>query len=85
MYLLSLTIILTVLYQNEASKEKILKMVHLVYRHGARSPIQFYPNDKYQEKDWPDGAGRLTQKGMNLEYDLGKFLKERYHSEQKFY
>lgn len=53
-------------------------MVHLVYRHGARSPIQFYPTDKIQEKDWPDGGGRLTQKGMNMEYNLGKFLRERY-------
>ena len=46
-----------------ASDEKTLKMVNLVYRHGARSPLHFYPNDKYQAKDWPDGAGRLTQKG----------------------
>lgn len=57
---------------------KTLKMVNLVYRHGARSPLKFYPTDPYQEKFWPDGAGQLTQYGMQLEYDLGKFFRERY-------
>jgi len=58
--------------------EKTLRMVNLVYRHGARSPLTFYPNDPYQEKFWPDGAGRLTQYGMRLEYELGEFFRNRY-------
>lgn len=66
------------------TSEKILEMVHLVYRHGARSPVHFYPNDKVKEKDWPDGSGRLTQKGMRMEYQLGKFLKERYIVNKSF-
>ena len=55
-----------------------LRMVHLVYRHGIRAPEHFYPTDKFQEKDWRNGVGHLTQKGMTLEYELGKFLKYRY-------
>lgn len=66
------------------SHARVLKMVHLVYRHGARSPITFYPKDKMQEKDWPDGGGRLTQIGMNMEYKLGKFLKKRFITDKSF-
>lgn len=63
----------------KTSEAKTLEMVHLVYRHGHRSPIYIYPKDPYQENtSWPDGLGRLTQIGMNMEYDLGKFLKSRY-------
>lgn len=64
--------------------KKALKMVHLLYRHGARSPVHFYPSNPIQEDDWPDGAGRLTQIGMQLEYNLGNFLKERYVQNMSF-
>jgi len=63
---------------------KTLRMVNLVFRHGARSPIWFYPSDPHQAKDWPDGAGRLTQKGMMMEYNLGKFLRKRYVEKKRF-
>lgn len=56
----------------------ILKMSHVLYRHGARSPTRFFPTNPNQIDAWPDGTGRLTQKGMMLEYNLGQFLKERY-------
>jgi len=74
--------LLVVCIPNEAMVTKLgnktLQMVHLVYRHGHRSPITFYPNDPYPPSIWPDGPGRLTQLGMNLEFGLGKFLRERY-------
>ena len=55
-----------------------LKMVHMVYRHGIRAPEHFYPTNKYQESSWRNGIGHLTQKGMMVEYELGKFIKYRY-------
>uniref|UniRef100_A0A7M5UZU2 acid phosphatase n=1 Tax=Clytia hemisphaerica TaxID=252671 RepID=A0A7M5UZU2_9CNID len=54
-----------------------LIMSNLLYRHGARSPQFIYPTDPHKDH-WKDGVGRLTQKGMKMEYDLGKFLKTRY-------
>jgi len=62
---------------------RTLKMVHLVYRHGARSPMQFYPTNP-NIKYWKDGPGRLTQIGMNMQFELGKFLKDRYITNTHF-
>jgi len=66
---------------NECKK---LKMAHVVFRHGARSPLYYYPSDPHQDSAWPDGTGRLTQRGMNMEYELGKFLRKRYIVDKKF-
>lgn len=65
------------------SAGKTLIMSNLVYRHGARSPRAIYPNDPHQVDFWPDGLGRLTQYGMRLEYNLGKFFRERYVVQNK--
>ena len=61
-----------------ASESSTLKMVHLVYRHGARSPTNFYPNDIYNDR-WPDGEGRLTQKGKSFNSMLLSLLKKKVH------
>ncbi|KAL4228068.1 mitochondrial acyl carrier protein [Mactra antiquata] len=55
-----------------------LRLVNVLYRHGDRSPTHSYKNDIYQESDWPQGYGQLSKKGKKQEYELGKFLKERY-------
>ncbi|XP_078359951.1 prostatic acid phosphatase-like [Oculina patagonica] len=59
-----------------------LRMVNVVYRHGDRSPAQFFPADKHKNY-WPQGPGQLTQIGMEQEYELGQFFKDRYVKEYK--
>ncbi|XP_066910405.1 prostatic acid phosphatase-like [Clytia hemisphaerica] len=75
-WLCSVFVILASIFQN--INGDTLKMSNILYRHGARSPTRFYPTNPNQVTAWPDGAGRLSQVGMNMEYHLGKFLKERY-------
>ena len=69
--LVLLWIALSFAYGGEATT---LRLVHLVYRHGARSSLHFYPNDKYQADDWPDGAGRLTQKGSSAFVNITEYV-----------
>ena len=56
-----------------------LKMVHILYRHGDRTPGSFYPNDPYKDtSEWPVGVGELTNKGKRMAYELGKWIKRNY-------
>ncbi|XP_014280005.1 venom acid phosphatase Acph-1 [Halyomorpha halys] len=59
--------------------EDTLQLVHLVFRHGQRTPADTYPKDPYiKEKFSPYGWGALTNEGKNQQFEIGKDLRLRY-------
>ncbi|XP_043649078.1 venom acid phosphatase Acph-1 [Drosophila teissieri] len=56
-----------------------LKLVHVLFRHGPRTPVSTYPNDPYINETYePFGWGALTN-GAKVElYKIGKQLRQRY-------
>jgi len=58
-----------------------LRFVHVVFRHGDRTPIRPYPTDPYKDRsEWPVGEGQLTSIGKMQHYRLGQWLRDRYRS-----
>jgi len=56
-----------------------LKLVHLLYRHGDRTPIKPYSTDPYKAaSNWPVGFGQLTSRGKMQQYELGQWIRARY-------
>jgi len=56
-----------------------LKLVHMVYRHGDRAPVQLYPNDPYQDpSNWPVSWGQLLNEGKQRHFALGQYVREKY-------
>ncbi|CAH1275627.1 unnamed protein product [Diabrotica balteata] len=56
-----------------------LLAVTLVMRHGDRSPMESFPNDKhFNAKNFPLGAGQLTKPGIIRLYALGKWFRNQY-------
>ncbi|XP_036337097.1 prostatic acid phosphatase-like [Rhagoletis pomonella] len=56
-----------------------LKLVHIVTRHGARTPVNTYPNDPYVKDGFePTGWGHVTNNGKRELFDIGLWLNRRY-------
>uniref|UniRef100_A0A1I7UYQ9 Histidine acid phosphatase n=1 Tax=Caenorhabditis tropicalis TaxID=1561998 RepID=A0A1I7UYQ9_9PELO len=58
-----------------------LKMIHIVWRHGDRSPTTTFKADPFQEDAWKFGGGgwgQLSPLGMYQHLNLGKKLRNRY-------
>ncbi|CAG9820084.1 unnamed protein product [Phaedon cochleariae] len=60
---------------------KTLQFVHVVMRHGVRTPASTYPNDPYINNSfYPTGWGQITNEGKMQLFNVGKYLRERYGS-----
>uniref|UniRef100_A0A6P7GAB6 acid phosphatase n=1 Tax=Diabrotica virgifera virgifera TaxID=50390 RepID=A0A6P7GAB6_DIAVI len=58
-----------------------LVAVAVIFRHGDRSPLASFPTDEYFKnlKDYfPMGLGQLTKKGIQRQYKLGQWLRQKY-------
>lgn len=63
------------------NEEKTLKMVHIILRHGSRTPADTYPTDPHiNDSLYPVGWGQLTNKGKMEVYEIGRFLRNRYQN-----
>ncbi|XP_043203359.1 testicular acid phosphatase-like [Amphibalanus amphitrite] len=60
-----------------AAAPDTLRLVNVLYRHGARTIIAAYPTDP-NIGAWPQGYGQLTNEGKQNQLELGRFLRRRY-------
>ncbi|KAF5286470.1 hypothetical protein FQR65_LT12553 [Abscondita terminalis] len=68
------------MYANN-NDNKELRLVHIVYRHGVRTPADTYPNDPHINNDlFPTGWGQITNDGKRNLYEHGRYLRQRYGS-----
>ncbi|XP_078000018.1 prostatic acid phosphatase-like [Glandiceps talaboti] len=74
----TLPLALVLLAVASCTSSRTLKLVNLVYRHGARAPFYVYPTDPITWDFWTRGPEQLTTKGMQQQYALGTFLWQRY-------
>ena len=66
---------ITLWYQAEPS----LKFIHVLFRHGDRTPISHYPTDPWSARsEWPVGPGQLTSEGKRQHFHLGQWLRRLY-------
>ncbi|XP_075160925.1 prostatic acid phosphatase [Haematobia irritans] len=61
------------------TENSTLELVHIVLRHGPRTPVDTYPNDPYLHSGFePTGWGHVTNKGKKELFKLGMLLNQRY-------
>lgn len=59
--------------------QKELKMVHIIMRHGIRTPADTYPTDPHiNDTLYPVGWGQITNEGKLQLYEIGQFYRNRY-------
>lgn len=59
-------------------ESKTLRLVIILFRHGARAPVSSYNSDPYKNYQWPDGLGSITNVGKLQLYELGKKYRSYY-------
>lgn len=64
---------------NDEEALSSIRMVGIVFRHGARNPQSSYPKDPHLNYNWKFGLGALTPRGSRQMFHLGKNMKLRYY------
>ncbi|CAG4921724.1 unnamed protein product [Colias eurytheme] len=59
-------------------ESKTLRLVIILFRHGARAPVSTYKSDPFKNYQWPDGLGSLTNVGKLQLYELGRKYRSYY-------
>ncbi|CAK1600116.1 unnamed protein product [Parnassius mnemosyne] len=67
-----------VLSESLPYESKTLRLVIILFRHGARTPVNSYKSDPFKNYQWPDGLGSLTNAGKLQLYELGKKYRNYY-------
>lgn len=81
-----------VLSETLPNEFKTLRLVVVLFRHGARTPVSTYNSDPFKNYQWADGLGSLTKAGKLQLYELGKkyrsyyanFIPEEYYEKDVF-
>jgi len=74
-----ITIIALSVHASADDDTKELKLVHIIFRHGIRTPADTYPNDPHiNDTLYPTGWGQITNQGKLQLYEHGKYLRNRY-------
>lgn len=61
------------------NEHRVLKLLHIITRHGIRTPDQTYPKDPHVNYTyWPTGMGELTNPGKLELYKVGQYIRKRY-------
>ncbi|CAD5232813.1 unnamed protein product [Bursaphelenchus xylophilus] len=65
--------------------EDELIFVSAIWRHGERSIHRDFPFNLYNATFWPNGINQLTERGIQQQRELGKFLRSRYMEDIHFF
>lgn len=67
--------------ENNSYDNYSVYLIEKIFRHGERNIEKSYPNDPYSDEStyWPEGFGALTNSGKQQSYELGKYLRTKYH------
>lgn len=66
--------------KNNTTSESTIELLHVIFRHGPRTPADTYPNDPHvDEKFEPFGWGQLTNNGKRELFNVGSWLRKRYN------
>ncbi|XP_037938962.1 venom acid phosphatase Acph-1-like isoform X2 [Teleopsis dalmanni] len=67
--------------EDTGTDQESLELLHVVFRHGPRTPADTYPNDPHvNETFYPYGWGHVTNNGKRELFNIGSWLRKRYSS-----